>query len=172
MANTIKNSIKQGAVLLSDPTQGFANLKKQTLEEVVGNYLKLLLLLSFVAALFNFVIGLVRTVYFDLTRTVQIDYPAFLNYLISESFAYVFVYFLSGTFILLIVSAIAYRFFRKHKYTEFLKIMLYSAYPIILFGWIPFLAITLIVWSIFLFAVGIRGKRSHGISRGSLEERE
>jgi len=168
----IKNVIKDGLVLLKNPEQGFKELAKKSLEKVVGDYLTILLLLSIAAAALNIIISLLRAIYFNIFRKLEVDYMVLLNYTFTESFALVFSYVLVGTFILFIVSIVAKIFCKKLKYTEFLKITLYSAYPILLFCWVPIFLISLLAWSIFLFFIGLHLHKAGEIKSTSIRQRD
>jgi len=169
---SIKSIVKEGISLLLSPKGGFVKLDKKPLEDVVSNYLRLLFLLSIVAAFVNFILRIGRTVYFDITRSIEIDYLPLLNYSVSEFFAYIFSYFLVGTFIMFLVSLVLHQFFRRMKYADFIKILLYSMYPLLLFSWAPILAPSLLVWSGFLFFSCIKRHKSYKISKNSISQRD
>ena len=172
MKNSIKNLIKKGIIVLKNPAEEFKLLEKKQLEEVVGNYLILLLLLSLVAALFNFVFVLGKVAYFTITSKIDVDYLLMLNYDLAESLAIASSYILSGTFLMFFISIILKVFFRRIKYTDLLKIMLYSAYPLLLFCWMPILAFSLLIWAVFLFFVGVKLHKSSRILSGSISQRD
>lgn len=172
MKNSIKNLIKKGVGVLKNPAEGFRLLEKKQLEEVVADYLILLLLLSLVAALFNLVFVIGKITYFTITSKIDVDYLVVLNYNLAESLAIAFSYIISGTFLMFFISIIIKVFFRRIKYTDLLKIMLYSAYPLLLFCWTPILIVSLLIWAIFLFLVGVRFYKSNKIVTGSIRQRD
>ena len=172
MNNPIKKRVKQGIEFLKNPSQEFALLQKRQLENVISHYLMLLLALSVVAALFNLVFVLGRVFYFSMVRKLEISYLALLNYTGVESLGIAFSYILSGTFLVFLISIAIKPFFKRINYTEFLKIILSSAYPILLYGWTPYLAFSLAVWSVFLFFVGIRRYKPSKPLAGSIKQRD
>jgi hypothetical protein len=169
---SIKTYITEGIQLLKNPEKGFIFLNKKTLEYVVGAYLRLLLVIAFVAGAVNLLFSLGRTLFFDLTRTLEVDYAVIINYRMVESFSLIFSYLMVGTFLMFIISTIIKIFYKKLKYTELLKIMLYSTYPLLLFSFVPYIAISLLIWSIFIFSIGMKMHKSHKISKDSIKQRD
>jgi hypothetical protein len=172
MKNSTKDLIKSGIDLLKDPRRELTALQKKTLEDVVGNYMRMLLLVAGVAALFNVVFALGRVAFFDITRSLDINYGSFLNFMVSESVALVFSYLLTGTFGVFFISVLLKPFFKRIKYTDYLKMILYSFYPLLLFCWTPILAISLLVWSVFLFATAVHLYRKSKVSKNSINQRD
>lgn len=171
MKSSIKKLVKQGIEVLKEPGKQFTLLQKKQLEDIVGHYLRLLLLLSMIAFLFNLIFVLGRTTYFIITSTIDINYLALFNYALTQSFAIAFSYIILGIFLVFFISIILRIFFKKIKYVELLKITLYSAHPLLLFSWTPYLIPSLLVWSVFLFYVGINIYKTDKILIGSIRQR-
>ena len=95
------------------------------------------------------------------------------NYSLGITTALIFFYLFAGTFILFIVSLITGAFVRSVKYVDLLKIFFYALSPLLLFGWIPFLPQAHIIWSLFLFVIGVKVMKKHAkIRKTSIEHRD
>ncbi|MBW2992582.1 YIP1 family protein [Candidatus Woesearchaeota archaeon] len=164
--------IRKRIELLKNPEKGFKELRNLTLERAVSEYLKLLILVGVLAALYVFVSNIAKTFYLDLFQGLEIKYWFMLNYLMGKTVSAIFFYFFAGTFIMFFVSVILNPFFRNIKYPYLLKIVFYSLTPLLLFGWIIFLVPSLFVWSIFLFVIGVRSSKGLKVSRDSIQNRE
>jgi hypothetical protein len=169
----LKKKIKKGIAALKNPEKAFLELKKVTLEDIVSDYMHLLLLVALAVALFNIIYSIGRTIYLAVFLNADISYVRLINYITGQSFTILLIYILAGTIVVFLFSFIMKIFFRKIKYTELLKIILVSLYPFLLFGWIPRLAFALIIWSIFLFVLGIRiNKDPEKIKKDSIFQRD
>lgn len=167
-----KKIIKKRLKLLSNPEQGFKELKSMKFESAVGDYLKLLIFLGVLVAAYVFISNIIKTIYLDLFMGLEIKYLFMVNYLVGKTTSTMFFYFFAGTFILFFVSLILNPFFRKIKYTYILQILFFSVTPLLLFGWIIVLAPSLFVWSIFLFVIGVRSVKNLQISKNSIKNRD
>ena len=152
----IKLQINQAIRILKNPEKEFGELSRRPLESLVGDYMRLLIAVSIAAGLFNFLFSFSKSAYLDLFANIDVQYLRMLNYSIGRSVSIIFFYVFSGTFLLFVFSAILKPFFRRIKYTNFLGLILYSMSPLLLFGWIASSQIPLGIWSLFLFAAGIK----------------
>ncbi len=168
----IGTQIKKGITILSNPQKAFHELYGRTFEEVFGDYLKLLVGVSIVSAVVNMIFFIGRAVYYDIFRSVDIQYPAMLNYALGRSTSVLFFYLFAGTFVLFLSSILLKPFFKKIKYVHFLCILFYAMTPLLLFGWIPFAPVVFVVWAGFLFFTGITQYKEVSVKTGSLEQRE
>ena len=130
----------------------------------------MLLLVAIIAGLANFLFFLLRALYLDLFVTVDIQYMRMINYSLSTSSSIILLYLFAGTFILFFISVLIKPFIRKVKYTELLKILMYSMAPLLLFGWL-FIPIPFIVWSLFLLFVGLKTYKTTFIRKDSVHNR-
>lgn len=169
---TIKKHIKFGICLLSNPEKGFRETGKSTFEETVSYYAWLLVAVSITAGVFNFLYSLAKAAYFDLFFEVDINYWRMVNYLTGRSTSITFFYIFAGTFLLFIISIILISFLPSLKYVNLLKILFYSATPLLFFGWIPYSAIPLVAWSLFLFLNGVKASKNIHINKNSINYRE
>ena len=153
---SIKTAIVQAFRILYNPEKEFENLEKRSLESVVEDYLKLILLTGLVAGIIAFLVIVISSAYLDIFKGITINYLHLLNYaggILSSTF---FFYLFSGTFIFFILTVIIWLFVRKIKYFELIGILCYAFTPIIIFSWISVKTIfPLVVWSLFLLITGI-----------------
>ena len=164
--------IKQGFRILKNPEKCFEESGKYTLEHTVAYYTWMLISVSIIAGLFNFIYSGLKAVYFDTFFKVDINYSRLLNYSLQISTSIIVFYIFLGTFVLFIISAIIKLFLPKIKYTNLLKLLLYSTTPLLLFSWIPYFNIPLIIWAVFLFATGLKSYRGFHVKKDSIEYRE
>lgn len=171
-AGKFVDAVKLSFQIVADPKHHFQELEKKTFEKAVGYYVRLLISVGIIAALINLVFWMGRSAYYDVFFTVQIDYLRMLNYTLATSSAVLFFYLYAGTFLLFILSIIINLFVRSHKYAEVLKILFYATTPLILFGWVPPTPIPFVVWSIFLFVVGVKSYKSSNVKKESIQNRD
>ena len=168
----LKEPIKQGIKILLNPEREFKLLNKRSLESVVLNYTAMLVAAALLAGIFNLAFSTLKALYFDLSANVNIEYLRMINYSVGRSTSMLFFYIFSGTFLLFFASLLLRPFFRKIKYTSLLKILLYSAIPLLLFGWFLSNPFPLAIWSIFLVYTGIKNHKYIKIRKDSIEMRE
>ncbi|MBU0757593.1 MAG: hypothetical protein KKF44_05990 [Nanoarchaeota archaeon] len=157
----IKKRIKRAIMVLSDPKSSFKDMKSKSFEDILGDYMILLLICAGLAFGVNVVFGFIKSIYFDIFSNVEINYLNVLNYGFGIGFAMFFFYLFAGTFIVFFLSIILNPMFRKIKYYDLLKILFYALTPLILFSWFPVFVPSLIIWSIFLFLEGVSSYRSN-----------
>ena len=172
MYKKIKSLILKEIQLLKNPEKGFSELINKDLESVVFDYVKQLLILIIVASILNFIILFGRVLYLYIFLGIEIDYYRFLNFALGQSSAISILYLISGTFLVFFLFLMLSLFFRKIKNTELLKKLLYSLTPVLLFGITPLLAIVLLIWSGFLFILGIKLHRERKVDKTSIEQRD
>lgn len=154
---TLRNGIRQGFRTLSSPEKAFKELKKRTFEDVLEEYIKLLLLSGFLAALALFLINIGRSFYLHIIRNVTVDYWGLLNYSSQASTATFFFYLFAGTFLLFVLSLLMKPFFRGWKLVKLLGVICYSVTPLLFFSWIyKGLLLALGIWSLFLLVIARR----------------
>ena len=164
--------IKLGFRILSNPEKEFSQLGKFTFEQVLGYYMLLLLTVAAAAGSFNFLFSLGKAVYYNLTLSIDIQYMRMINYTIGRSFSIIFLYLFAGTFLLFFIIIALKIFFRKISYTNLLKIIFYSATPLLMLSWLPSSKIATGIWSIILFMCGVRSFKSDSPKKGSIRQRE
>jgi len=165
------DSVKKTVSILSNPEKEFHNLENKSLESVVGYYMRMLLLVAITAGIFGFLFSLFKAAYLDIFVTIDIQYLRMINYSLSRSASYIFFYLFAGTFLLFFLSVLMNILIRKLKYTDLLKIIMYSTAPLLFFGWIPALALPFIVWSLFLLIIGIKTYKTKSIKKDSINNR-
>jgi len=168
----LKGQIKKGIKILLNPEREFKLLNKRSLEPVVLDYAAMLVAAALLAGIFNLAFSILKAFYFDLLVDVNIEYLRMINYSVGRSVSIIFFYIFSGTFLLFFASLLLRLFFRKIKYTSLLKILLYSAAPLLLFGWFLSNPFPLAIWSIFLVYTGIKNHKHIKIRKNSIEMRE
>ena len=168
----IKELIGKSIRILRNPEKEFSTIHTLTLEKIVFDYLRSLVGVSIAAGIISFVYSIARTAYLDILLSIDINYVRFLNFALGQASGTVLIYIFSGTFLVFAASLIISIFYRRIRYTELLKKILYAATPILIFGWVPKIALALLIWCIFLFYVGIRTHKQVSISKTSIERRE
>lgn len=168
----IKEAIKRGIRILSNPKKEFENLNSRTFESVVGDYMQLLVLVAVLAGFASFLYSLVRAIYLDFFLNVDLHYLNMLNYSLGRSTSLLFFYLFAGTFLLFFLSLILKPPFHIVKYISLLKILFYSLTPFLLFSWIFPNPLPLLIWSVFLLAIGIRNHKSFHIKEDSIHKRD
>lgn len=168
----LRKNIKKGLRILANPEKCFKELPKVTLEEAMGYYVLMLIAAAVAAGLFNFVFYIAKATYFRTFLNVDVNYARLVNYSIGISTSLIFFYAFAGTFLLFIISIALKAIFKRIKYIELVKILLYSSTPLLLFSWIPYSQIAMSVWSIFLFITGSRLYREMKISKDSTRHRD
>ena len=159
----IKASIKTGVCLLMNPEHEFRALHSRTLEDILGEYIKLLLLCGLVAGMFSFAYAIVRAFVLQFFNHVTIDYLRLVNYAAGISTGTFFFYLFSGTFVLFLVCMLLRIFIKHLHFTLIIKILCLSMTPLLFFSWISsVMAFPLLVWSVFLAIVGIRSAHMYG----------
>ncbi len=172
MVKMLINPIKSGIGILLNPEREFKSLNKRSLEPVVWNYAILLVASALMAGIFNLIFSIAKASYFDLLVDVGIQYMRMINYSIGRSTSIIFFYLFAGTFLLFFLSIILRPFFRNIKYASLLKILLYSATPMLLFGWLLTNPFPLAIWSMLLMYAGVKNHKCAKISKDSIEMRE
>ena len=168
----LKEPIKKGIKILSNPEKEFKILNKKSLESVVWDYASMLVAAALLAGIFNLSFSILRALYFNLLVNVDIEYLRMINYSIGRSTSILFLYIFSGTFLLFFASLLLRLFFRNVKYTSLLKILLYSITPLLLFGWFLANPFPLAIWSLFLIYTGIKNHKHIKVRKDSIEMRE
>jgi hypothetical protein len=169
----LKKSITQALRTLSNPNEEFHKLSQREFEIVLGEYLILLISLAVLSGIVSFIYYLIKAFYLQLLYTIDIQYVRMMNYSLGRSTSLMFFYLFLGTFIIFIISMVLLPFLRKIKYISILKLLFYSVSPFLLFGWIPIFSLPLLLWSIFLFIVGVKqSKMQISVSKDSINNRD
>ena len=131
-------------------------MDKRSFEDILEDYIKLVLLSGILAGITNFLIIIAKALYLKIFKNIVIDTYKLLNYSTGTATNIVFLYIFLGTVIVALLSLVVKLFARKLKYVKTVSILLYSLTPVIFFGWVNGLAsLALLIWSIFLLYVGI-----------------
>lgn len=170
--NMVGDALRQGVRVLMYPGKCFEELNGMTLERVSSLHMILVIFAGIAAGVVSFLFTLGSTLYFDVFRNLDTNYFVVANYSFGISMGFIFLYLFVGTFGVFFVSLLLRPFFRKMKYTAFLKIVLFSVVPVLFFGWIMRIPIPFFLWSVFLFIVGIRTYRKHTVKHGSIDQRD
>lgn len=150
-----KERIQNGIKLLANPKDGFIQMQKRTFEDVLEDYMKLLLLSGILAGLLSLIINVATALYLDYFKNITIDYYRLWNYSFGTTTNIFFLYIFIGTLIVSFIGFIV-KIFSKLKYVKSMSILLYSLTPVLLFGWISgFASLALLIWSTFLVFSGV-----------------
>jgi len=156
----LRACLRKSFSILAKSQYELLRLQKRSLEEVLEQYFKLLLVSGLLASVMNFVWMLLTATYYKIVSNVTIDYGRLLNYGLSLSAGIFFFYLFAGTFILGTLSLLLTPFLR-HKYTEVVKVLVTSMTPVLLFGWIAQRVVTpLLIWSLYLAVIGLIKRKS------------
>ena len=140
---------------LKNPEKEFLNIKSKKLDPLLGDYLSVLLLISLFSGIVSFIFSIVKSFYYDSFFNADINYLRVLNYSLGISVSLFFLYIFLGTVIIFFLSVILRTLF-KLPLKLVIKIVVFSATPMLLFSWIPKLGLALVVWSIYLVVLGLK----------------
>ena len=153
----LKRAVSQGFRTLFNPQKEFEALRNRTFEDVIEDYILLLLVAGVVAGIMSLISRFIYSGYLSIFKGMSIDYWRLLNYTVGNSVSMFFFYLFAGTFLIFIITMIARIFMKGIKLTRLLSLMLYVITPLLFFGWIvPSMFLPLIIWSLFLLATGLR----------------
>ena len=134
---------------LKDPRKHYANLRKDSLDDILGNYIILLICCALFGSVSLFIVRLLLALYYDHILQAEVIYSNVIGYSFSISSSLFFGYIFVGTFgtftFILITNLI------KKNFVMNSKCVLYSCMPLLLFGWIPYVGFSLGLWSLFLY---------------------
>jgi hypothetical protein len=165
-------TFKKGISRIFNSEKELIGLSQRTFEDVLNNYLVLLLFCALFAAFFEILYSLSFVLFFDFTRSLDISYFRFFNYAIGNAISIFFLYIFLGTFFVFFLSLILRIFVKNIKYIDLFKILLFSFTPVLLFSFIRFLFLGLLVWTFILFFNGILIIKKHKTSKKSLDFRD
>ena len=168
----LKDIIKRALAILVNPEKGFKKSESRSLEQVTGDYLKLLLAVGLLAGVVRLLYAIGRAVYLEIFLDVEIQYWRMLNYSLGQATSMLFFYVFAGTFLLVSVAFILRLFTPRVRFFDLLKIVLLSMSPVLLFSWIPLLPFALFIWAAFLFVIGVRHHRSIEVRKDSIKQRD
>ena len=166
------NDIKFALKIAANPEKVFSDIHKKSFDDVLYFYVKMLIYSAFVAAVWSFVFSILKAVYYEVFLNAGIQYLRRINYSLGESVSIAFLFVFIGSFMLFPIASIFKPLFRKINYLDYLKIVVFSTAPILLFGWITFSIFALVMWSIFIFAVGIKSYKKDYSKKGTIRERD
>jgi len=156
-----------------NPEKAFSRIDKESLEDIVGDYFKLLVFFGFIAAIVVYGYTLASSLYLDLVHGANINYINLMNYYSGRASAVFFFYLFFGSFFIFFISLFFSKFFNKMKFTHFLKMFLRSTGPILLLSWIPGLLAGSVAWSLLLLIIGGKIKNKvHKIDSKSINQRD
>jgi len=153
MINRIKKSISFAFGILRNPENEFKELKKKSIDSVLSDYIVLLLSAGVLGGFANLLFMLIRTFYYDFILNANINYFGILNYSLGISMSILFFFIFAGTALMFILSYIV-NIFLKGKFVDSVKLIMYSAVPLMMFGWIPLIGYGNVVWSFYLLYNG------------------
>ena len=105
MKSMVLEQIKRGFRILLNPNKEFKILSKRTLEQVIKDYIFLLVSVAIIAAIVNFLFLLLKAVYLDLFVNIEIEYFRMINYSLARSGSLLFFYLFAGSFLMFFVSS-------------------------------------------------------------------
>jgi len=156
---------------LANPSVGLQRIQQRSLEDITADYLTLLLFTSALAGIINFIYNIGKTLYLEIFYAVEIQHLRMLNYLFGRSMSLTLFYLFAGTFLIMLFALVLAPMIKRHKVTDLLKLVLFSATPFLLFGWIPIATVALLLWSAFLLVLGIKNYRTTD-RQNSIDQRD
>lgn len=168
----LKRPIKENIKDLINPERGMRRRLKRSFEQNLNTYLTSLVIVAVMAGLFTFLFRLGRSLVLSLMRDIDVHYWRMINYTTGHAVSMLFLYLFVGTVVLFIITYLTWSFTKDLKYVKVIDVFFFAMTPLLLFGWIPFLAPSLMVWAAFLVFVGLRVQKGHRVAKGSLEERD
>ena len=167
-----QTAFKHAWKALIDPAQAYTDMQTRTLETMVRDYLRVVIIMGVFAGILTLLWNLGRTGYYDFFLDVDVQYARMINYLSGRVFATMFGYLIAGTFGLFFISLLLNATL-PIKYAQIFKLLFIAASPLLLTGWIPGAVIGALIWSIFLFIYGYRtAGKSKQISKHSIQQRD
>jgi hypothetical protein len=161
----VSQIVKKGFAFLANTDKELAGLEKRSLEEVLEQYIKLLLLSGLVAAITGVLWTLGSALFYHLFRNVTVEYLRLLNYSLSLAGGTFFFYLFIGTFGLGALSLLLRPFVRK-KYTELVKLLAAATTPVLLLGWVsPQIGAALLIWSLFILVRSATTRTGRSVRR-------
>lgn len=148
--------IKFALSIINSPESELKAAGAKSLDEILGNYISLLLISALLSGISIFFLAVLKAIYFDFFLAASIDYMAVLNYSLGLGLSLFFFFIFAGTMLIFLLSVILKMLYSKKGYVLILKIMMCSAMPLLLFGWIPVFGFSFLIWSVYLFLLGIR----------------
>lgn len=168
----LSDAIRRGMRVLRQPDEEFSKIPERKFEEDLTDYLWLLIMVGVLAGIAILALWLGRALFYDLIREVNVHYVRALNYALGGMTATTFFYLFAGTFLLFFLSLLLRPFTGSAKYTQELQGLFYALSPILLFGWVLPAIPGLLLWSVVLYAFGLKRLRAMSIEKGSIKERE
>ena len=164
--------IKFGLKIASNPEKEFHSIHKQTFDEVLYYYIKLLVGSAIMAAIWAFLFSLGTSIYYQIFLGADVQYWRLINYYVGRSVSIAFLFIFLGTFILFVIASIFKIFFRKIEFLDFLKIVFYASTPLLLFAWTLVPVYALFLWSLFVFYVGVKSYKKDTSKKGTIRQRD
>lgn len=153
--------------LLLSPVETFKSLTLSSLSKSYQHYVILLLVYTFLIAIvssisslltyYNMMIQLVSIPIFGqfLITQMELIKPIFLNLsFFSVYFLFIILFFgvfLKGLFLHIFVILLE----GKHGVTKTIQVLMYSMTPFFLLGWIPYISIVGLIWTLVLCVIGM-----------------
>lgn len=146
-----KRHILRALTFLADGKEGIRHERKRPVEDIMGDHVKFVFIMSVFASLVSTIVTFATAAYLAKFRAVAVDYSRLLNYSISIIGGTISFYFFAGTFLLFLISIILTLFIRI-KYFELLRYLCLAYIPIISFAWInPQFVYALLPWGLIVF---------------------
>lgn len=164
-------TVRKWFTILGDPKGAYSTLQQRSFEEVLSEYLTLLIAVSAATGVVYFLNVFAHAAYYNLVLQADVNYWRLANYAFGGLTAVLLFFFFAGTFLAFFVSLFL-RPFYKVKYTTLLACMCYALAPLLLFGWIYVAAPALLIWSAVLFAAGMKQIMPAKIKKGTLQDRQ
>lgn len=142
--------------IIIDSKSAYSSWMKQSFDDSLSFFMKQLLRTGALSAAWLFAFELLRMVFFDVFRSVNVNYLRFINYFASLSFGSFFGWVFFGVLSVFIFSVVL-NMFSSDKFTLVVQRVMFCFAPILLFGWFSFRIIpVLFVWSVVLWFSQLR----------------
>jgi len=164
--------VKFAVKIASSPEKIFSEIHKKTFDGALYFYVKMLIFSALAAAVWSFVFSMLKAAYYQAFLNAGVQYLRLMNYSLGKSVSISFLFVFAGTFLLFPIASMFKPFFRDIPYLDYLKIVIYSTAPILLFGWISFSLIPLFIWVLFIFFVGVKSYKADFSKKGTIRQRD
>lgn len=148
--------IGRAVAVIRNPDHAYGQLHSRTLEDVLADYVKLVMASGLLAGVVSFIWAFGRAAYLQLVRGIVVDYWRLANYQAQVLAGTFFLYLFAGTILFFLASVVVKAARPRAGYTQVVMVLCYALSPVLLFGWVSSrLVPALLVWSVVLLLVGL-----------------
>jgi len=141
---------------LTNPSTSYKRVIKGTLEEFLGDYMKMLLMVGVLGGLAVVIWQFIYAGYLSVFKGVSINFLRLANYYSGIAVGTFFFWLFAGT-VIMFLAVIIIRIFIHEKIAQGVMRLCFSLAPVFVFGWINIrLVPALIIWTIVIYVSTFR----------------